>query len=85
MVLEDHPDDDGVAEVIAEAAQEAELERIAEVEEEEREGVLANLSMSSKTSQESATESMRETHRIQAVQKWVSTHKCFRITRITKS
>ena len=47
MVLEDHPDDNGVADTIADAAQEAELERIAEVEEKEREGVLANLSMSS--------------------------------------
>ena len=67
-MFEDHPDDDGVAEAIAEATQEAELERIAEVEEEEREGVLTNLSMSSKTSQEPVTESAGETHRIQAVQ-----------------
>ena len=85
MVLEDHPDDDGVADAIADAPQEAELERIAEVEEAEREGVLANLSMSSKTSQESATESAGETHRIQAVQKCVSTHKCFRMRPRSKS
>ena len=58
--------------MVAEAAQEAELERIAEVKEEEREGVLANISMSSKTSQESAMESAGETHRIQAVQQCVS-------------
>ena len=73
-MLEDHPDDDGVAEAIAEAAQEAEVERIAEVEEEEREGMLANISMMFKTSQELATESAGETHRITAAQKRVSTH-----------
>ena len=56
-MLEDHPNDDGVAEAIAKAVQEAELGRIAEVEEEERERVLANFSMSAKTSQESVTES----------------------------
>ena len=53
MVLEDHPNG----------------ERIAEVEEEEREGVLTNLCMSCKTSQESATVSTEQTHRIQTVQK----------------
>ena len=85
MVLEDHPDDDGVAETIAEAAQEAEVERITEVGEEEKEGVFANLSMSSKTSQESVTESAVEICRIQSVKKHISTHKHFGITRITKS
>ena len=71
MILEDDPNDDG----IAETAQEAELERILEIEE-ENEGVLANISMSSKTSQESGTESAAETHRLRAVQSHVSTHLC---------
>ena len=55
--------------------QEAELECILEVEE-ENEGVLANISMSSKMSQESGTESAAETHRLRAVQSCVSTHLC---------
>ena len=73
MILEDDPNNDGIVEAIAEDAQEAELERIAEVTE-ENEGALANISMSSKTSQESATESAAETHRLRNVQSCVSTH-----------
>ena len=73
MILEDDPNDDGVIEAIAEAAQEAELERIAEVTE-ENEGALANISMSSKMSQESATESAAETHRLRNEQIRVSIH-----------
>ena len=73
MILEDDPNDDGVMEAIAEAAQEAELERIAEVAE-ENEGALANISMSSKMSQESATESAAETHRLRNEQIRVSIH-----------
>ena len=41
MILEDDPNDDGIAEAIAEATQEAELECILEIEE-DNEGVLAN-------------------------------------------
>ena len=73
MILEDDPNDDGVMEAIPEAAQEAELERIAEVTE-ENEGALANISMSSKMSQESATESAAETHRLRNEQSHVSMH-----------
>ena len=73
MILEDDPNDDGIIEAIAEAAQEAKLERIAELTE-ENEGALANISMSSKTSQESATESAVETHRLRNVQSHVSRH-----------
>ena len=49
------------------------MEHIAEVAE-ENEGALANISMSSKTSQESAMESAAETHRLRNVQSCVSTH-----------
>ena len=73
MILEDDPNDDGVVEAIVEATQEAELERIAEVAE-ENEGALANISMSSKTSQESTARSAAETHRLRNVQSHVSTH-----------
>ena len=73
MIFEDDPNDDGIMEAIAEAAQEAEFERIAEVAE-ENEGALANISMSSKMSQESAMESAAETHRLRNVQSCVSTH-----------
>ena len=73
MILEDDPNDDGVMEAIAKAAQEAEVERIAEVAE-ENEGALANISMSSKMSQESATESAAETHRLRNEQIRVSIH-----------
>ena len=73
MILEDDPNNDGVMEAIAEAAQEAELEHIAEVAE-ENEGALANISMSLKMSQESTTESAVETHRLRNVQSRVSTH-----------
>ena len=61
MILEDDPNDDGIAETIAEVIQEAELERILEIEEENK-GVLANISMSSKTSQESGRVSHRDMH-----------------------
>ena len=71
MILEDDPNDDGIMEDIAEAAQEAELEHIAEVAE-ENEGAVANISMSSKMSQESAM--AVETHRLRNVQSCVSTH-----------
>ena len=74
-ILEDDSNNDGIAEAIAEAAQEAELECILEVKEENK-GVLANINMSSKTSQESGTESAAETHRLRAVQSHVSTHLC---------
>ena len=92
MVLKDNPNDDGIAKAIAEAAQEAELEHIAEVEEENK-GVLANISMSAKMSQESRMESAAEMCRLQAVQHNESTHIdlvyvtafiCFRITKISK-
>ena len=73
MILEDDPNDDGVMEAIAEAAQEAEVERIAEVTE-ENEGALANISMSSKMSQESTMESAAETHRLRNEQIRVSIH-----------
>ena len=73
MILEDDPNDDGIMEAIAEATQEAELERIAEVAE-ENEGALANISMSSKMSQDSTMESAAETHRLRNVQSRVSTH-----------
>ena len=73
MILEDDPNDDGVMEAIAEAAQEAELECIAEVAE-ENEGALANISISSKMSQESTTESAAETHRLRNEQSRVSIH-----------
>ena len=73
MILEDDPNDDGVMEAIAEATQEAELECIAEVAE-ENEGALANISMSSKMSQESTTESAVETHRLRNEQIRVSIH-----------
>ena len=73
MILEDDPNDDGIMEAIAEATQEAELECIAEVTE-ENEGALANISMLSKMSQESAMESAAETHRLRNVQSHVSTH-----------
>ena len=73
MNLEDDPNDDGVMEAIAEAAQEAELECIAEVAE-ENEGALANISMSSKMSQESTMESAAETHRLRNEQSRVSIH-----------
>ena len=73
MILEDDLNNDGILEAIAEVAQEAELECIAEVAE-ENEGALANISMSSKMSQESATESAAETHRLRNVQSCVSTH-----------
>ena len=63
MILEDDPNDDSIAKAIAEAAQEAELENIAEVAEENK-GVLANINMSSKTSQKSGMESAPETCRI---------------------
>ena len=56
MILEDDPNDDGIMEAVAEATQEAELEHIVEVTE-ENEGALANISMSSKMSQESTMES----------------------------
>ena len=75
MILEDDPNEDGIAEAIAETAQEAELECILKIKE-ENEGVLANISMSSKTSQESGTESATETHRLRAVQSRASTHLC---------
>ena len=75
MILEDDPNDDGFAEAIAEAAQETEVKRILEVEEENK-GVLANISMSSKPSKESGTESATETHRLRAVPSHVSTHLC---------
>ena len=75
MILQDNPNDDGIAEAIAEAAQEAELECILEVEEENK-GVLANISMSSKMSQESGTESATETRKLRAVQSHVSKHLC---------
>ena len=71
MVPEDDLNDDGIAEAIAEAAQEAELKCIAEVAEKNK-GVLANISMSSKTSQESRMESAAETCRF--VQSCVSIH-----------
>ena len=73
MILEDDPNDDGIMEVIAEAAHEAELVCIAEVME-ENEGALANISMSSKMSQESITESAAETNRLRNVQSHVNTH-----------
>ena len=73
MILEDDPNDDGVMEAIAEAAQEAELIHIAEVTE-ENEGALANIRMSSKMSQESAMESATETHRLRNEQSHVSIH-----------
>ena len=73
MILEYDPNNDSVMEAIAEATQEAELEHIAEVAE-ENEGALANISMSSKMSQESATESAAVTHRLRNVQSRVSTH-----------
>ena len=73
MILEDDPNNDGIMEAIAEAAQEAELECIAEVAE-ENEGALANISMSSKTSQESAMESAAETLRLGNVESCISTH-----------
>ena len=63
MVLEDDPNNDGITKAISEATQEAELEQIAEVEE-ENECVLANISMSFKTSQESRTESAAEMRRL---------------------
>ena len=75
MILEDDPNDAGIAEAIAEAAQEAELERILEGEE-ENEGVLANISMSPKMLQESGTESAAETRRLRVVQSCVSKHLC---------
>ena len=75
MILEDDPNDDGIVEAIAEATQEAELEHILEIEEENK-GVLANISMPSKMSQESGTESATETYRLRAVQSHVSTHLC---------
>ena len=40
MVLEGHPEDNGVVDAIAKAAEESELERIAEEEAEEREACL---------------------------------------------
>ena len=73
MILEDVPNNDGTMEAISEAAQEAELECIAEIKE-ENEGALANISMSSKMSQESTMESAAETHRLRNVQSCVSTH-----------
>ena len=73
MILEDDPNNDGVVEAIAEATQEAELERITEITE-ENEGALANISMSSKTSQESGMELAVETHRLRNVRSHVSTH-----------
>ena len=71
MILEDDPNNDGVAEAIVETTQEAELEHILEVK-----GVLANISMSSKMSQESGIESVAETCRLRDVQSCVSTHLC---------
>ena len=73
MVLEHDPNDNGITKAIAKTAQEVELEHTAEVQE-ENECVLANISMSTKTSQESRTESAAETHRLRAVQSHVSTH-----------
>ena len=73
MILEDDPNDDGIMEAIAEATQEAELEHIAEVTE-ENEGALANVSMSSKMLQESTMELAAETRRLRNVQSHVSTH-----------
>ena len=60
IVLEDDPNDVGIAKAIAEAAQEAELEHIAEVAE-ENEGVLTNINMSSKMSHEFGMESAADT------------------------
>ena len=59
MILEDNPNNDSIAKAIAEATQEAEMEHLAEFEEENK-GALADISMSSKTSQESRTESAAE-------------------------
>ena len=73
MILEDDPNDDGVMEAIAEAAQEAELKCIAEVAE-ENEGALVNISMSSKMSQKSTMESAAETSRRRNEQIRVSIH-----------
>ena len=83
IVLEDDPNDDSITEAIAEVAQKAELQCIAEVQE-ENEGVLANISMSSKMSQESGTESAVERCRLRTVQTHVSTHIDLCNSRISK-
>ena len=83
MILEDDTNDDGIVEAIAEAAQEAELEHMAEVTE-ENEGALSNISMSSNTSQESVTELAADTQTEKCAKLCKYTLKCFGITRISK-